>query len=150
ASTSTFSPIIKPAGPRSASQFSGHRRRYKGGLSLGEDDQFNRGREYDANIPIAHQRTPESVLLPDAERGEDSVKNVVRRGGAGHRVNRSQRRIQIKQQHLVWNLIFDGASGVFKRLQALPQQSFVPDAGDSSTLRSRQTFGRKAMKDLVL
>ena len=40
-------------------------------------------------------------LLPDAERGEDAIQDIVGGGRAGDRVDGPQRGIKIQQQHLV-------------------------------------------------
>src|SRR5579862_8079695 len=43
-------------------------------------------------------------LLPDAERAEDQIQDVVGRGRAGDGIERAQRVIEVEQQHLVRNI----------------------------------------------
>ena len=43
------------------------------------------------------------LLLPYAERGEDPIQDIVRGGRSGDRGDRAKGRVEIEQQHLVWN-----------------------------------------------
>src|SRR5208283_4633533 len=72
--------------------------------------------------------------FPDTERRKNSIQNIVRRGGAGNRIDRPQGRVKIQQQHLVRDAELDRIASLRERLQRLPQQLFMPDAGDESGL----------------
>ena len=72
------------------------------------------------------------VLLADAEGGEDSVQDVVRRGRSRDGVDRTQGRVQIEQQHLVGNPELQRAAGLLQGLHGLAEQMLVADAGDET------------------
>src|ERR1700685_3445390 len=71
-------------------------------------------------------------LFPDAERREDPVQDIIRRGGAGNGVERPQGGVKIEQQHFVRNPDLGGLAGLGQRLQAFAQQLLVPEAGDEA------------------
>src|SRR5271165_1683817 len=59
---------------------------------------------------------PARFLLPDTERREYAVKNVVGRRRARDRIQRLQRRIKIQQQHFVRDAELHGALRVLESL----------------------------------
>src|SRR6187455_2521948 len=74
------------------------------------------------------------MSLADAECREDPVQNVVSRGGAGDRVDRRERGVQVEQNHLMRDAELHGALGVVQRIERFSKQVLVTDAGDKTGL----------------
>src|SRR2546427_10316575 len=73
-------------------------------------------------------------LLSDAEGAENEVEDVVGGGGTGDLVQRTERVVEIKQKHLVGNLVRHRGPGGGEGDQSILHQSLVTGTGQEAAL----------------
>ena len=71
-------------------------------------------------------------LLPDAERTEDQVEDIVGRGRAGDFVERAQGIVEIEQQHLVGDMRGYCVVGGIESGEGVCDQFLMADVGQES------------------
>src|ERR1022692_1041851 len=75
------------------------------------------------------------ALFSDAEGAENQIEDIVGRGGSGHFVDRTQRSVEIEQQHLVRNAGAYGVAGGIQRTERVMDQFLMAHAGKKACLR---------------
>src|SRR6266566_402669 len=75
-----------------------------------------------------------AFLLTDTKRREDTVQDVVGCSRSSDRIYRTQRAIQIQQQHLMRDMLYNCNLSPLQIRDRLPQQLLVTQAGDETRL----------------
>jgi hypothetical protein len=73
-------------------------------------------------------------LFPNAESTENQAENVIIRSRARDFIQRPQRAVKIKQEHLVWNLITNGCYSFVQSVQTISNQRRVTRIGKKTAL----------------
>src|SRR6185437_16586576 len=79
----------------------------------------------------------EAHLLSDAEGTEDKVKDVIRRGGAGKRIEALQGFVEIQKEHLVRDGRGYGPAGAGKSCERRGDRLLLPQVRQQSCIGSR-------------
>src|SRR5271167_2301520 len=72
------------------------------------------------------------ILLPNAERGEDEAEDVLGGGGAGNVVQRTQRAVEVEQDHLMGCLQRHGSGRPVERRDSVGHQHLLANIGQKS------------------
>ena len=76
----------------------------------------------------------ELTLFSDAERAEDQVEDVVGSGGAGDFIQRTQSAIEVEQEHLVGNFLWNRSPSFIQRANRVGDQLLLAHIGQEAAL----------------